>query len=96
MSTLGLPHYIHMYMYLLLFIEVAIMRCCCPHSCELESMHSIVMLRKERKMHERKETEKEATRAPVVVMPPTPLPGRQFVDFVMRTFNNAQHYLQLQ
>ena len=47
-------------------------------------------------MHERKETEKEATRAPVVVMPPTPLPGRQFVDFVMRTFNNAQHYLQLQ
>ena len=69
-----------MYMYLLLFIEVAIMRYCCLHSCELESMHSIEMLRNERKMR-RKEAEKEATRAPVVVMPPPPLPIRQFVDF---------------
>ena len=37
------------------------------------------MLRKERKIR-RKEAKKEAPRAPVVVMPPPPSPGRQFVD----------------
>ena len=53
------------------------------------------MLRKERKMR-RKETKKEAPRAPVVVMPPPPSPGRQFVDFVIRNFSNGQRYPQLQ
>ena len=60
------------------------------HSHSVQQVHvKREMLTKERKMR-KKEAKKEAPRAPVVVMPPPPSPGRQFVDFLMRNFSNGQ------